>query len=88
MKAVSESLGHSSLSITADTYTTVLPEVARATAEAVAGVTADGDSVAGSGSGVGGGGLPGGRTGLAEGRTRSSFASLAPRSPLPAAAIG
>jgi integrase len=38
MKVVSESLGHSSLSITADTYTSVLPEVAKAAAEAVAGI--------------------------------------------------
>ncbi|HEX2809456.1 MAG TPA: tyrosine-type recombinase/integrase, partial [Kineosporiaceae bacterium] len=38
MKVVSESLGHSSLSITADTYTSVLPEVAKAAAEAVASI--------------------------------------------------
>jgi len=38
MKVVSEQLGHSSLAITADTYTSVLPAVARAAAEAVAGV--------------------------------------------------
>jgi hypothetical protein len=38
MKVVSESLRHSSLSITADTYTSVLPEVATAAAEAVAGI--------------------------------------------------
>lgn len=36
MKVVSEQLGHSSLSITADTYTSVLPAVAPAAAEAVA----------------------------------------------------
>jgi hypothetical protein len=36
MKVVSELLGHSSLGITADTYTNVLPEVAAA--EAVAGI--------------------------------------------------
>ncbi len=35
MKVVSEQLGHSSLAITADTYTSVLPAVARAAAEAV-----------------------------------------------------
>ena len=38
MKVVSEQLGHSSLAITADTYTSVLPAVARAAAEAVAGL--------------------------------------------------
>jgi len=38
MKVVSEQLGHSSLAITANTYTSVLPAVARAAAEAVAGV--------------------------------------------------
>jgi integrase len=38
MKVVSEQLGHSSLAITADTYTSILPAVARAAAEAVAGV--------------------------------------------------
>ena len=36
LKVVSEMLGHSSIGITADTYTTVLPEVARAAAEVVA----------------------------------------------------
>jgi integrase len=36
LKVVSEMLGHSSIGITADTYTSVLPEVARAAAEAVA----------------------------------------------------
>ena len=35
MKVVSELLGHSSTVITADTYTSVLPEVATAAAEAV-----------------------------------------------------
>jgi integrase len=35
MKVVSELLGHASLAITADTYTSVLPEVADAAAEAV-----------------------------------------------------
>ncbi len=38
LKVVSEQLGHSSLAITADTYTSVLPAVAHAAAEAVAGV--------------------------------------------------
>jgi integrase len=38
MKVVSEQLGHSALAITADTYTSVLPEVSAAAAEAVAGV--------------------------------------------------
>ena len=38
MKVVSEQLGHSSLGITADTYTSVLPAVAQAAAEAVAGI--------------------------------------------------
>ena len=38
LKVVSEQLGHSSLAITADTYTSVLPAVAQAAAEAVAGV--------------------------------------------------
>ena len=38
MKVVSEHLGHSSLAITADTYTSVLPAVAQAAAEAVAGI--------------------------------------------------
>ena len=38
LKVVSEQLGHSSLAITADTYTTVLPAVAQAAAEAVAGI--------------------------------------------------
>jgi integrase len=38
LKVVSEQLGHSSLAITADTYTSVLPAVARAAAEAVAGI--------------------------------------------------
>jgi len=36
MKVVSEQLAHSSLAITADTYTSVLPAVAHAAAEAVA----------------------------------------------------
>ena len=36
LKVVSEMLGHSSISITADTYTSVLPEVAREAAEAAA----------------------------------------------------
>ena len=36
MKVVSEMLGHSSLAITADTYTSVLPVVAQAAADAVA----------------------------------------------------
>jgi hypothetical protein len=31
-------LGHSSITITADTYTSVLPELARAAAEGVAGL--------------------------------------------------
>jgi integrase len=34
LKVVSDMLGHSSIGITADTYTSVLPEVARAAAEA------------------------------------------------------
>ena len=38
MKVVSEQLGHSSLAITADTYTSILPGVAKAAAEAVAAV--------------------------------------------------
>jgi len=38
LKVVSEQLGHSSLAITADTYTSVLPAVAQAAAEAVAGI--------------------------------------------------
>jgi integrase len=38
LKVVSEQLGHSSLAITADTYTSVLPVVAHAAAEAVAGI--------------------------------------------------
>jgi integrase len=36
IKVVQEQLGHSSRAITSDTYTTVLPEVARAAAEATA----------------------------------------------------
>ena len=36
MKVVCEMLGHSSIGITADVYTSVLPEVAHAAAEAVA----------------------------------------------------
>jgi integrase len=36
LKVVSEQLGHSSLAITADTYTSILPAVAHAAAEAVA----------------------------------------------------
>jgi integrase len=38
IKVVQEMLGHSCLAITADTYTSVLPAVARAAAEAVAGL--------------------------------------------------
>jgi hypothetical protein len=38
MKVTSETLGHARSSFTADTYTTVLPEVARAAADAVASV--------------------------------------------------
>ena len=38
LKVVSEQLGHSSLAITADTYTSVLPAVADAAAEAVASI--------------------------------------------------
>jgi integrase len=36
IKIVQDMLGHSSRAITSDTYTTVLPEVARAAAEAAA----------------------------------------------------
>ncbi len=36
MKVIQEMLGHSCLAITADTYTSVLPQVARTGAEAVA----------------------------------------------------
>jgi integrase len=36
MKVVQEMLGHSSITITADTYTSVLPEIARAAAQAAA----------------------------------------------------
>jgi hypothetical protein len=36
LKVVSEMLGHSTIAITADTYTSVLPEVAREAAEAAA----------------------------------------------------
>ena len=38
LKVVSEQLGHSSLAITADTYTSILPTVAQAAAEAVFGI--------------------------------------------------
>ncbi|WP_242882679.1 tyrosine-type recombinase/integrase [Actinomadura litoris] len=38
MKVISETLGHSRHSFTADTYTSVLPEVSRAAAEAVAAI--------------------------------------------------
>jgi len=38
MKVISETLGHARHSFTADTYTSVLPEVSRAAAEAVAAV--------------------------------------------------
>jgi integrase len=38
LKVVQEMLGHSSITITADLYTSVLPEVARAAAEGVAGI--------------------------------------------------
>lgn len=38
MKVVQDMLGHSCLAITADTYTSVLPQVARVAAEAVAGL--------------------------------------------------
>ncbi|MGW3767906.1 hypothetical protein [Actinomadura verrucosospora] len=38
MKLISETLGHARHSFTADTYTSVLPEVSRAVAEAVAAV--------------------------------------------------
>lgn len=44
LKVVSAMLRHSSLSITADTYTSVLPEVARQAAEAVAGLVPWGSS--------------------------------------------
>ncbi|MGH8939816.1 MAG: tyrosine-type recombinase/integrase, partial [Actinomycetes bacterium] len=36
LKAIQDMLGHASIVLTADTYTSVLPEVARATAEGVA----------------------------------------------------
>jgi integrase-like protein len=36
MKVVQEMLGHSSITLTSDTYTSVLPEVAREAAEAAA----------------------------------------------------
>jgi hypothetical protein len=36
MKTIQETLGHSSITITADTYASVLPEVSRAAAEAAA----------------------------------------------------
>ena len=38
MKVISETLGHLRHSFTADTYTSVLPEVSRAAAEAVAAI--------------------------------------------------
>jgi hypothetical protein len=38
MKTVQEMLGHSSIIVTSDTYSTVLPEVARNAAEAIAGL--------------------------------------------------
>ncbi|MBW8481911.1 tyrosine-type recombinase/integrase [Actinomadura sp. PM05-2] len=38
MKVISEMLGHARFSFTADTYTSVLPEVSTAAAEAVAAV--------------------------------------------------
>lgn len=38
MKTVQEMLGHSSITVTSDTYSTVLPEVARNAAEAIAGL--------------------------------------------------
>jgi len=38
IKVVQDMLGHSCLAITSDTYTSVLPQVARAAAEAVAGL--------------------------------------------------
>jgi integrase len=38
LKVVQEMLGHSSITITADTYTSVLPELARAAAEGVPGI--------------------------------------------------
>jgi hypothetical protein len=38
MKTVSEMLGHSTIVITADTYTSVLPEVARQAAESAAAI--------------------------------------------------
>lgn len=38
MKVVQEMLGHSSITITSDTYTSVLPQVARSAAEATAGM--------------------------------------------------
>ena len=41
IKVVQEQLGHSSRAITSDTYTTVMPEVARAAAEATARLMAD-----------------------------------------------
>lgn len=44
MKVISETLGHSRSSFTADTYASVLPEVARAAAEAVASVVPRRDS--------------------------------------------
>ncbi|MBP2321398.1 hypothetical protein JOF56_001783 [Kibdelosporangium banguiense] len=38
MKIVQETLGHSALAVTSDTYTTVLPQIARAAAEAVVAI--------------------------------------------------
>lgn len=38
VKTVQEMLGHSSITVTSDTYSTVLPEVARNAAEATAGL--------------------------------------------------
>ena len=38
MKVVQDMLGHSSITITSDTYTSVLPQVARSAAEATAGM--------------------------------------------------
>ena len=45
LEVVQAMLRRSSIAITADTYTTVLPEVARHTAEAAAGNGASGTSV-------------------------------------------
>ncbi len=80
LKTVSEMLGHSSITITADTYASVLPEVARRSAEAVARLVPRGQLAdPGSAGPISGPSGPGNDSGPAPARTKGQVRQGAPR---------